>query len=139
VEDIGKRDQDLLIALPKKRTARIYNRAVSLFMSIFANRELERTTMARELTYGTVLDRPRKVIHVVRLLDGTLDAEEIDEIAAKMRERMLSKHGEQAADVVVVQGSSKETLRLSGDSYAISRVRAAMFNAAISWRPIELE
>jgi len=95
--------------------------------------------MDHELTYATVVDRPRKVIHVVRVVGEILESWEIDEIADKMRERMLSKHGEQSADVVVVQGSGKETLRLFGDFYAVSRVRAAMFNAAISWRPIELE
>ena len=45
----------------------------------------------------------------------------------------------QAADVVVVQGGSKETLRLFGDPHSVTRVRAAMFNASVSWTPIELE
>ena len=67
-----------------------------------------------------------------------LELHQIDAIVTKMRERMLSKHAEQFADVVVIQGNSKETLRLFGDSYAVSRVRAAMFHAAISWQPIEL-
>ena len=95
--------------------------------------------MAHKLTYGTVVDRPRKVIHIVRVAGKIIDAWEIDEIATKMRERMLSKHGEQFADVVIIQGNTKETLRLFGDSYAVTRVRAAMFNAAISWRPIKLD
>lgn len=95
--------------------------------------------MAHELTYGTVADRPRKVIHVVRVVGEILDTGEIDELAAGIRERMLSKHGEQSADVVIVQGNIKETLRLFGDTYAVSRVRAAMFSAAINWRPIELD
>ena len=34
--------------------------------------------------------------------------------------------------------SRKETLRLFGDFYLTSRVRAAMFNAALSWRPLDL-
>ena len=50
----------------------------------------------------------------------------------------LAKHGVQYADLVVVQGSSKETLCLFGDSYSTSRVRAAMFNAALSWHPLDL-
>jgi 2-methylcitrate dehydratase PrpD len=95
--------------------------------------------MARQLTYGTVSDRPRKVIHVLRVIDEILGTAELDALAAAMQERLLSKHGEQTADVVIVQGASKETLRLFGDSYPVSRVRAAMFNAAISWRPIELD
>jgi len=93
----------------------------------------------QRLSYAAVPDGPRKVIHVVRVNDDILSMPEADEIAAKMRERMLSKHGEQAADVVVVLGHSKETLRLIGDSYAVTRVRTAMFNAAIRWQPIELD
>ena len=55
-----------------------------------------------------------------------------------MRERMLAKRGVQYADIVVVQESSKETLRRFGDYYySPSRVRAAMFNAALSWRPLD--
>ena len=42
-------------------------------------------------------------------------------------------HGEQEAAIVVVQGDTKETLRLFGEPYAVARVRAAMFNAAIRW------
>ena len=56
-----------------------------------------------------------------------------------MRERALAKHGEPDAAVVVVQGDSKETLRLFGEPYAVARVRTAMFNAAIAWREYELE
>ena len=55
-----------------------------------------------------------------------------------MREKMLER-GESAADVVVVEGEAKETLRLHGAPHAVARVRAAMFNAAISWTPIELD
>jgi len=73
------------------------------------------------------------MIHVVRVLDELLDLQEINEVASKMREQMLAKYRVQYADIVVVQGSSKETLRLFGDTYSTSRVRAAMFNAALSW------
>jgi len=55
-----------------------------------------------------------------------------------MREK-LQNRGDYAADIVVVQGAGKETLRLHGAPHAVARVRAAMFNAAISWQPIELE
>jgi len=95
--------------------------------------------MAHELVYGTVVEGPRKVIHVVRVLGEILDAGEVDDIANKVRERMLSRHGEQAADVVVVQGTTKDTLRFFGASYAVSRVRAALFNVALSWTPIALD
>lgn len=56
-----------------------------------------------------------------------------------MRQRALSRHGEQSADVVVIQGGSKETLRLFGDPHPVNRVRTAMFNAALSFAPIDLE
>jgi hypothetical protein len=56
-----------------------------------------------------------------------------------VRERMLSRHGEQIAAVVFVQGNTKETLRLFGDSYAVALVRTAMFNAAVRWSPISFD
>jgi len=34
--------------------------------------------------------------------------------------------------------ASKETPRLFGEPYAVSRVRAAMFHAVIRWQTIEL-
>jgi hypothetical protein len=89
------------------------------------------------LLYGTVREHPRKVIHVVRVVDELLQPHELDEIAARMRERAL-RQGEQAATVVVVQGGPKETLRLFGEPYSVTRVRDALFNAAIGWQPIEL-
>jgi hypothetical protein len=90
--------------------------------------------MAYKLVYTTVRDdHPRKVIHAVRVVDALLESEEIEELAARMRAHMLAKHGEQEATIVVVQGNTKETLRLFGEPYAVARVRAAMFNAAIRW------
>ena len=67
--------------------------------------------MAQRLTYGIVRDAPRRVIHVVRVQDAILDTRKIVELAERMRERMASR-GETLADVVVIQGDSKETLRL---------------------------
>jgi hypothetical protein len=95
--------------------------------------------VTHELIYGVIVDWPRKIIHIVRAVGEDLDAWEIDEIAARMRERMLSKNGEQAADVVVVDGSKRESLRLSGEPYAVSRVRTALLNAAVNWSPITLD
>jgi hypothetical protein len=95
--------------------------------------------MTYKLVYAAVRDHPRKVIHVVRVLDELLDEDEAEELAELMRERLLTKAGEQAAAVVVVQGDSKETLRLSGEPYAVTRVRTAMFNATIGWRDFELD
>ena len=94
--------------------------------------------MKHKLTYGVVRDHPRRVIHVVRVMDALLETDELDDIAATMRQHVLTRHGEQEAAVVVVQGDSKETLRLFGEFYAVTRVRSAMFNAAINWRAFEL-
>jgi hypothetical protein len=82
------------------------------------------TVVTHQLVHATVVDGPRKIIHAVRVVDEMLELPEINEIVAKMRGRMLSKHGEQFADVVVIQGNSKETLGLFGDPHAVSRVRA---------------
>ena len=95
--------------------------------------------MTHELLHGTVVEQPRRVIHVVRLVHGELETWQIDEVAEKMRERMLSRHGEQMADIVVVQGYSKGTLRLFGEPASVARVRAALFNAEVSWAPITLD
>ena len=94
--------------------------------------------MQRRYVFGTVRDTRRSAIYVIRVKDDTIDPIEADEIAELMREKILA-HGKSAADVVVVEGEAKETLRLYGAPHAVSRVRAAMFNAAISWRPIELD
>jgi hypothetical protein len=94
--------------------------------------------MQRSFVYGTVRDSQRTVIYVIRVKDDVLDPIEADAIAERMREKIQSR-GDFAADVVVVEGDSKETLRLYGIPYSVARVRTAMFNAAISWRPIELD
>jgi hypothetical protein len=94
--------------------------------------------MPHRLSYGIVRESPRRVIHVLRVLDELLEFSELDELAERMRER-LQHRGELIADVVIVQGDSKETLRLHGIPYSVSRVRAAMFNAALSWSPIEFD
>jgi 2-methylcitrate dehydratase PrpD len=93
--------------------------------------------MSRRLSYAAVRETPRQVIYAVRVHDEILELPAIDDIAARMRER-LAHRGELNADVVVVQGQGKETLRLFGTPYSVSRVRAAMFNAAVSWTPLEL-
>lgn len=95
--------------------------------------------MTHKLAQATVVDRPRQVIHVVRVLDEILNFAQIDDIAEKMHSRVLSKYGDQLPNVVVVQGNTKETLRLFGDAHAVTRVRTAMFNAEVSWFPLELD
>ena len=91
----------------------------------------------RLLSYGTVRESQRQVIYAVRVHDTFLELDEVDDVASRMRER-LAHRGEPSADVVVVQGDAKETLRLFGTPYSVNRVRAAMFSAAIRWTPIEL-
>lgn len=95
--------------------------------------------MTYKLVHGVVFDSPRQIIHVVRVVDEILDLAEINDIAEKMRNYALSRHGEQAANVVVVQGGTKETLRLFGDTHTKTLVRAALFNAAVSWSPLTLD
>jgi hypothetical protein len=73
-----------------------------------------------------------------RVKGGRLDPIEAGGITERMREKMLAR-GEVATDVVVVEGATKETLRLHGAAYAVTRVRTAMFNATISWQQIELD
>jgi hypothetical protein len=95
--------------------------------------------VAHKLAYGTVREGLRRTIHVVRVLNDILKYHELAEIAEKMCERALSKYGEQAPVVVVIQGGCKETLRLFGERVAVSRVRTAMFNTVLTFTPIELD
>jgi hypothetical protein len=95
--------------------------------------------MSRKLLQGIVSDRRRHVIHVVRVLDDILDLPEINEIGDRMSARVLAKHGDQTPNVVLVQGDTKETLRLFGESHAVKVVREALFNAAIAWSPLEID
>lgn len=94
--------------------------------------------MSRNLVYGTVRDSQRNAIYVIRVSDGAIDPVAAESMAERMREKLQSR-GEMVADVVIVQGDSRETLRLHGMPYSVSRVRAAMFNAQIDWAPIVLD
>jgi translation initiation factor 1 (eIF-1/SUI1) len=94
--------------------------------------------MSQQLVYGIVRESARRVIHVVRVQGRILDPAKLEDIAERMRERLASR-GEVVAEVVMVQGAGKETLRLFGSPYSVSKVRAAMFNAQLSWTPIELD
>ena len=78
-----------------------------------------------------------QVIYAVRVDNKVLEPHQIDDLVARMRER-LEQRGELSAEVVVVQGRAKETLRLFGAPYSVERVRNAMFNAAITWMPLDL-
>jgi len=93
--------------------------------------------MPYRLSYGTVRVSQRQAIYVVRVHDDILTRHEIDDVAARMQDRLESR-GELTAEVVVLQGHSRETFRAFGSPYAVARVRVAIFNAAVSWAPIEL-
>ena len=95
--------------------------------------------MTHRFVHGIVQAQPRKVIHVIRVVDDVLSLTQVHEAAERMRQHALSRYGDQAADVVVVQGGSKETLRLFGEPHSVTRVRAALFNAALTWSPLELD
>jgi hypothetical protein len=57
-------------------------------------------------------------------------------VAELMCEWIL-RRGLSASDVVLVHGDSKEALALFGAPDSVRLVRTAMFNAAISWKPIQ--
>jgi len=94
--------------------------------------------MSHQLVYGIVRESQRRVIYVLRVQDEILEPFELENIVERMRDKLAAR-GEVMAEVVTMQGASRETLRLSGTPYSVSRVRAALFNAAISWAPIDLE
>jgi hypothetical protein len=94
--------------------------------------------MSHRLVYCTVRESKHRVIYVVRVQDEILEPFELENIAELMRDKLAAR-GELMAEVVTVQGTSRETLRLSGSPYSVSRVRAALFNAAVSWAPIDLD
>jgi divalent metal cation (Fe/Co/Zn/Cd) transporter len=95
--------------------------------------------MTLKLLHGTVRDGPRRVIHVVRIVDKILEFPEVHDIAEKMRLRILSKSGEQDPNIVIIHGNSRETLRLVGEAHAVTRVRAELFNVAVAFAPLALE
>jgi hypothetical protein len=95
--------------------------------------------MTLKLLHGTVRDGPRQVIHVVRVVDKILEFPEVDDVMEKMRAHVLSKSGEQDPNIVIVYGDRRETLRLVGETHAVTRVRAALFNVAVTFSPLRLE
>jgi hypothetical protein len=94
--------------------------------------------MTHQYAYGTVRHSLRRAVYAVRVQEEMPEPIEVEAIAERMRE-WLARRGELSADVVVVAGSTKETLRLSGNAHSVSLVRAAMFNAALSWTPLALD
>lgn len=76
--------------------------------------------MTHRLSYATVQESRRQATYLVRIEDAILALGAIEDIAARMRER-LEARGEISAEVVIVQGHSKETLRLFGNPYRYPR------------------
>lgn len=68
-----------------------------------------------------------------------MEPAEANDLAEQVRERLLSRHGEQEADVVIVQGSGKEDFRLFGIPSSTARVRTAFFHAALNWSTMKLD
>ena len=93
---------------------------------------------SHQLVYCTVRESKHRVIYVVRVQDEILEPFELENIAELMRDKLAAR-GELMAEVVTMQGTSRETLRLSGSPYSVSLVRIALFNAAVSWTPINLD
>jgi len=89
------------------------------------------------LTYGRLRDSSQTSIYTIRIRGALVQPHEADAIAERMRER-LAQRGELGADIVVVQGDTKNSLRLFGTPYSVNRVRTCMFNAAIRWMPLDL-
>lgn len=95
--------------------------------------------MALKLLHGTVRDGPRQVIHVILVVDKILEFAEVDDAMEKMRAHILSKCGEQDPNIVIVHGDRRETFRLVGETHAVTRVRAALFNVAVTFSPLRLD
>jgi hypothetical protein len=95
--------------------------------------------MTLKLLHGTVRDGPRRVIHVVRVADKILEFPELYDIMEKMRAHILSKSGEQDPNIVIVHGDRRETFHLVGEAHAVARVRAALFNVAVTFSSLRLE
>jgi hypothetical protein len=129
LDHAAERGQDFLTRAKRYAPFPVGGNGASLF---------RHQAMSYRLSYGTVRESPRRVIHVLRVEDEILEALEIDDLAERMCERLESR-GELTAEIVVVQGDSKETLRLFGSPYAVGRVRTAMFNAAVRWVALTLD
>jgi hypothetical protein len=95
--------------------------------------------MTLKLLHGTVRDGPRQVIHVVLVVDKILEFPEVDNVVENVRAHILSKSGEQDPNIVIVHGDRRETLHLVGETHAVTRVRAALFNVAVTFSPLKLE
>jgi translation initiation factor 1 (eIF-1/SUI1) len=72
---------------------------------------------SHQLVYCTVRESKHRVIYVVRVQDEILEPFGLENIAELMRDKLAAR-GELMAEVVTVQGTSRETLRLSGSPYS---------------------
>jgi len=93
--------------------------------------------MTYRISYGSLPDKGWRSIYVVKIEGELLDDGQVAYLSEDMRGYLLSR-GEPTAEIVVLQGLSRETLKLSGENYAVRQVREALFHAQISWTPISL-
>jgi hypothetical protein len=77
-------------------------------------------------------------MHVVRVQDEILEPFDLENIAELMRDKLPAR-GELMAEVVTMQGTSREMLRLSGTPYPCRVCAPRCFNAAVSRAPIDLD
>ena len=75
-----------------------------------------------QLVYGIVRESQRRVIHVVCVQDKILGPYELDDITERMREKLASR-GELTAEVVVVQGASKDASPVGRSLFSIAGTR----------------
>ena len=52
-------------------------------------------------------------------IDGLPTIQEVDDVAGRCAATSRSRFGEQTPNIVIVQGDSKETLRLFGETHAV--------------------
>ena len=82
--------------------------------------------MSHQLVYCTVRESKHRVIYVVRVQEEILEPFELENIAELMRDKLAAR-GELMAEVVTMQGTSRETLRLSGCSlFGVAGARRAV-------------
>ena len=82
---------------------------------------------SHQLVYCTVRESKHRVIYVVRVQDEILEPFELENIAELMRDKLAAR-GELTAEVVTMQGTSRETLRLS---------RQPLFGVACAHRAVQ--
>jgi hypothetical protein len=94
--------------------------------------------MARKIDHATIRKSARTAIHIIKVTGPRLAYWEIEDIAEQARQTMLSKMGEQLADVVVLQDEPNGIPLLFGAPDSVARVRSKLRDAVLLWEPIDL-